>query len=290
MAKRKTPTLSDFIGTGSHRFKGSLTVAEPIHQLLVEQLRRGRYQPRLAPDQEDLSELMQSIRELGVIEPLVVRPLPENGQYEILAGDRRWRAAQQAGVKQVPVVIYDVDDRTAAAIALVENLQRKNLNAMEEAHALRRLIDEFELSQEQLARLVGKSQPTISKSLGLLELDLEVQTYIQAGRLEAGHGRALFGLKPELQQRLAGQAVEKGWSVRELERQKAILLERLEHGKPPPFHKDQRLAALEKQMQERVGTKVHFTGDAAGGKGRLVIPFNSVEERENVLAQLGLLG
>ena len=106
----------------------------------MEQLRRGRYQPRLTPDQEDLSELMQSIRELGVIEPLVVRPLPENGQYEILAGDRRWRAAQQAGVKQVPVVIYDVDDRTAAAIALVENLQRKNLNAMEEAHALRRLI------------------------------------------------------------------------------------------------------------------------------------------------------
>ncbi len=290
MVKRKTPTLSDFIGTGGHQFEGSLTAAETIHQLFVEQLHRGRYQPRLDPDQEDLSELMQSIRELGVIEPLVVRPLPENEQYEILAGDRRWRAAQQAGVKQVPVVVYDVDDRTAAAIALVENLQRKDLNAIEEARALERLLGEFGLSQEQLAGLIGKSQPTISKSLGLLDLDPEVQAHIQAGRLEAGHGRALFGLKPELQQRLAGQSVEKGWSVRELERQKAILLERLEHGKPLPPERDQRLTALEKQLQERLGTQVHFTGDAAGGKGRLVIPFNSVEERENVLAQLGLLG
>ena len=289
MAKRKTPTLSDFIGTGSHQFEGSLTAAETIRQLAVEQLYRGRYQPRLAPDQEDLSELTQSIRELGVIEPLVVRPLPKDGHYEILAGHRRWRAAQQAGIRQVPVVVYDVDDRLAAAIALVENLQRKDLNAMEEAHALKRLIDDFGLSQEQLAGLIGKSQPTISKSLSLLDLDSEVQVHIQAGRLEAGHGRVLFGLKPELQQRLAGQTVEKGWSVRELERQKIILLERLEHGKPAPT-RDPRLTALAKQLQERLGTQVHFTGDVAGGKGRLVIPFNSVEERENVLAQLGLLG
>ena len=186
MSRRKPlKSLGDWIGAGGHSFDGSL-MAGDIRQLDLDQLGPSRYQPRQRVDDIYLAELEQSIRQFGVIEPLVARPLA-NGGYEILAGHMRWQAAQRAGLRQASVVVREADDRTAAAIALVENLLRRDLNPIEEGRALRRLREEFGLTQEQLAELLGVSQSAISKTLGRLSLDPAVQVHIEDGRLEAGH-------------------------------------------------------------------------------------------------------
>lgn len=296
MAKRKVPNLSDFIGTGSHQFEGSLMednvqqAQEPVYYLKISQLCRSRYQPRLSPDNKDLSELEQSIRELGIIQPIVARSLLGTEQYEILAGDRRWRAARNIGLTQIPVVVRDVDDRTAAAIALVENLQRENLNPIEEAQGIRRLVEEFDLSQGQVATLIGKTQSTVSKCLGLLHLDPSVQLHIQEGRLEAGHGKVLLNLDSGLQIRLAELAIEKRWSVRELEHQKAALLAKTaSKEKPSTLRKDPDIAHLETRVQERLGAPVRLKYNSTNGKGRIEILFNSVEECDGILERLGVM-
>jgi len=291
MSKRKVPRLSDFIGTGAHQFDNSLLEEQgsaTVHTLKVDQLRRSAYQPRTTTDDDDaLAELVQSIRELGVIEPIAVRPLAEPEQYEILAGDRRWRAARQVDLEQVPVIVHDVDDRTAAVIALVENLQRQDLNPMEEARALERLLGEFQLSQQQTAQAVGKSQSAISKSLGLLKLAPAVQEHLQAGRLEAGHGKVLLNLNRREQQRLAELAIANGWSVRELEQRKMALQRKVAPAGRSPS-RDPDIVRLENRLQEWLGAPVAFKYRTSG-KGRIEINFSSLDECNGILERLGLL-
>ena len=282
-------SLGDWIGAGGHSFDGSLlnnaSEATTVQQLNVAQLVAGRYQPRRRIDEAYLTELAQSIRQFGIIEPLVVRSLAEGG-YEILAGHMRWQAAQQAGLTQVPAMVREADDRTAAAIALVENLLRRELNPIEEARALHRLRDEFGLTQEQLAETLGISQSAISRGLGLLNLDPIVQTHIEEGLLEASHGKALLGLAGEAQIALAEQAISAGWTVRELERRRAALTE----PKPAstPTRRDPDVARLEERLRERLAAPVRLRYDARRGRGRIEIGFSSLDECDGILDRLGL--
>ncbi|MCP5420361.1 MAG: ParB/RepB/Spo0J family partition protein [Gammaproteobacteria bacterium] len=294
MIKRKMPRLSDFIGSGGHEFKGSLLTdtesGTGVHTLGVEQLRRSEYQPRTQVDDQELEELAQSIRELGVIEPIAVRPLAEAGVYEIMAGDRRWRAAQQAGLSQVPVIVHDVDDRTAALIALVENLQRSDLNPIDEARALNRLLKDHALSQEQVAQIVGKSQSAISRSLGLLNLTPTVQDLIHEGMLEAGHAKVLLGLGARQQKQLADLTVAQGLTVRELERQKALFNKRKTiTGKLTKTARDPDLVRMENRLQERLGSPVKLKYQTISGKGKIEINFSSLDECNGILERMGLL-
>lgn len=284
MSRRKSlPSLGEWIGAGGCRFDGNLLGGE-LRQLDLDQLVAGRYQPRQHFDEAYLAELEQSIRQFGVIEPLVARPLAD-GSYEILAGHMRWQAAQRAGLNQVPVMVREADDPTAAAIALVENLLRRDLNPVEEGRALRHLREEFGLTQEQLAELIGVSQSAISKALGLLNLDPAVQSLIEDGRLEAGHGKVLLGLPRETQIRLAEQAVDAGWSVRELERRRILLATRRSRLATP---RDPDLVRLEERLRERLTAPVRLRYDAARGHGRIEIGFATLEECDGILERLGI--
>jgi ParB family chromosome partitioning protein len=285
MSRRKPlKSLGDWIGAGGHSFDGSL-MAGDIRQLDLAQLVPSRYQPRQRVDDVYLAELEQSIRQFGVIEPLVARPLA-NGGYEILAGHMRWQAAQRAGLRQVSVVVREADDRTAAAIALVENLLRRDLNPIEAGRALRRLREEFGLTQEQLAELLGVSQSAISKALGLLGLDPAVQSLIEDGRLEAGHGKVLLGLPREAQLRLAEQAADQGWSVRELERRRT--LPTVASRSRSATLRDPDLVRLEERLRERLTASVRLRYDAGRGRGRIEIGFATLEECDGILERLGI--
>ena len=293
MSRRKPlRSLGDWIGAGGHSFDSSLldgedSAASPIQSLDIGQLVAGRYQPRQRLDPAYLTELTQSIQQFGVIEPLVARPLAD-GSYEILAGHMRWQAAQQAGLTQVPVVVREADDRTAAAIALVENLLRRDLNPVEEGRALRRLREEFDLTQAQLAELLGVSQTAISRALGLLSLDPAVQTLIEEGRLDAGHGKTLLGLSGEQQRRLAEQAVAEGWSVRELEQRRAALANPPQRPTVMPTPRDPNLTQLEERLRERLAAPVRLRYDTVRGRGRIEIGFTNLDECDGILQRLGL--
>ncbi|MBK8895778.1 MAG: ParB/RepB/Spo0J family partition protein [Candidatus Competibacteraceae bacterium] len=289
MSRRKPlKSLSDWIGAGGHSFNGSLLKSDDdgaIRQLELDRIIAGRYQPRHRTDDDYLAELERSVRQFGIIEPLVVRPLAD-GSYEILAGHMRWRAAQQAGLSSVPAVLREADDRTAAAIALVENLLRRALNPIEEGRALRRLREEFDLTQEQLAELLGLSQPAISKALRLLSLDPKVQELIEDGKLEAGHGKTLLGLSRAAQVRLAEQTAAASWSVRELERRRTLLA-----ASPPSrstVARDPDLVRLEERLRERLAAPVRLRYDAARGYGRIEISFSSLEECDGILSTIGI--
>jgi ParB family chromosome partitioning protein len=284
--------LADFIGRGKHLH------AEPlvdVCSLPIDKLCRGRFQPRELGDDSDadLAELEQSIQVLGVIEPIVVRRLPEMDTYEILAGDRRWRAAQRAGLTSVPVVIRQADDHIAAAIALVENLQRKDLNPMEEAKAINRLMQEFGLSQEEIASTVGKSQSAISRIIGLLNLDPVVQSYLRAGQLEAGHAKVLLSLDPVVQRQLADKAISKGWSVRELERQKAALFPADtatgKQQRSATNRQDPDIVRLKSRLQEHLQAPVKLGYNKTTGHGCIEIRFSSLAECSGILQRLGLV-
>ena len=290
MSRRKSlKSLGDWIGAGGHSFDGSLMTGDggdgDIQRLNLDLLVPGRYQPRQRFDEAYLVELEQSIRQFGVIEPLVARPLAD-GSYEILAGHMRWQAAQRAGLHQVPVMVREADDPTAAAIALVENLLRRDLNPVEEGRALRRLREEFGLTQEQLAELLGVSQSAISKGLGLLTLDPAVQSLIEEGRLEAGHGKVLLGLPREAQLRLAEQATSEGWSVRELERRRTLLTTPSQPRTAAP--RDPDLIRLEERLRERLTAPVRLRYDAGRGRGRIEIGFATLEECDGILERLGI--
>ena len=277
---------------------GAPTVAGPagvdeLAHLPVDLLQRGKYQPRLDMREESLEELADSIRAQGVVQPIVVRPLaaPEPGasqRYEIIAGERRWRAAQMAGLATVPAVIRRVSDEAAVAMSLIENIQRENLNPLEEARALERLIGEFELTHQEAADAVGRSRAAVSNLLRLLELPDEVKALVEQRSLEMGHARALLGLQNRRQQAEVGALIaKKSLSVREAEALVRRLLARPagDSGDRDGGRKDPDIARLEADLAEKLGAKVEVR-HAASGKGRLVISYHSLDELDGILAHI----
>lgn len=255
-----------------------------INTLPVDLIERGRYQPRRDFNPESLQELADSIAAQGVVQPIVVRPIETAGRYEIIAGERRWRAAQLAGLDEIPVVIRDVPDQTAMAMALIENIQRDDLNPLEEAEALYRLLHEFELTHQQIAQAVGKSRTTVTNLLRLLELNADVKEYIHNRKMEMGHARALLGLKERAQSEAAQQVVKRGLSVRETE---ALVRRLLEEPKGKTASKsvqreDPNVRRLQDDLSDKLGARVDIQ-QGGSGKGRLVIAYNSLDELEGIL-------
>ena len=263
---------------------------EELIRLPVDLLQRGKYQPRLDMHQDTLQELADSIKVQGIIQPIVVRPL--NGtpgqptHYEIIAGERRWRAAQLAGLHEVPAVIRHVGDNAAVAMALIENIQRENLNPLEEARALDRLIKEFELTQQAAAEAVGRSRTAVTNLLRLLELAEEVKSWVEKGELEMGHARALLGLASSRKQAEAGaMVVSKGLSVRETEALVRRWQQEAAYPSAPEAKIDPNIKHLETELSEKLGTKVHVQ-HSAKGSGKLVISYHSLDELDGILGHL----
>src|SRR5690606_11192660 len=236
------------------------TPGDVLRSLPIDALAPGRYQPRKTMDDAKLAELAESIRAQGVIQPIVVRDLGGRN-YEIIAGERRWRASRLAGLSEIPVVVREVDDRTVVAMALIENIQREDLDPREEAQALQRLIDEFDLTHAQAAAAVGRSRAAVSNLLRLLELPPEIRTLVETRALEMGHARALLTLAPQAAIALARQAAEHGWSVREVEHR----VQQLGAGKVPAAGKAKAakarpqadIVALERELSETLGSRVN---------------------------------
>ena len=262
---------------------------EALRTLPVQQLQPGKYQPRTAMDPGKLTELAESIKAQGVIQPIVVRELSP-GKFEIVAGERRWRASQEAGLDEVPVVVRDLDDRTVIAMALIENIQREDLNPLEEAQSLQRLINEFALTHAEAAEAVGRSRAAVSNLLRLLELPPAIRALLEARRLEMGHARALLTLSPDLASKLASDAAEQGWSVREVEHR----AQQFAAGKVPVNGKKAKpakaapqpdIASLETELSESLGTRVTIA-HGRGGKGKLIIQYTDLDTLDGVLERL----
>ena len=264
---------------------------ETLARIPVDLLERGKYQPRIDMRPESLAELADSIRAQGIVQPIVVRPVgkPAPGasqRYEIIAGERRWRAAQLAGLAEIPAVIRDVPDESAVALALIENIQRENLNPLEEARALERLITEFDLTHQEAAEAVGRSRVAVSNLLRLLELAEEVKTLVEERQLEMGHARALLGLASRRQQAEIGAFIaKKGLSVREAEALVRKLATQPGDVKRALIEPDPDIRRLEADLTERLGAKVEVR-HGAGGKGRLIISYHSLDEFDGILARL----
>jgi ParB family transcriptional regulator, chromosome partitioning protein len=266
--------------------------ADELVKLPLDLLQRGRYQPRADMRTESLEELAASIKAQGVVQPIVVRPLEElsaggSQRYEIIAGERRWRAAQIAGLADIPAIIRHIPDEAAIAVALIENIQRENLNAVEEARALERLIVEFGLTHQQAADAVGRSRAGVSNLLRLLELPPEVCEMLEQRTLEMGHARALLGLTQRRQQiEVASMVVKRGLSVRDTEG----LVRRLQ---TPPGGSEREAAAagdpniekLEQELAEKLGARVAIQ-PGRGGRGKLVVNYNSLDELDGILAHI----
>lgn len=266
--------------------------AEQLSRVPLDLLQRGRYQPRMDMRPETLQELADSIKAQGVVQPIVVRPVVvgDSGfprRYEIIAGERRWRAAQLAGLSDIPAVIRDVPDDTAIAVALIENIQRENLNSLEEARALERLIGEFSLTHQQAAEAIGRSRAAVSNLLRLLELPPEVCELLERREIEMGHARALLGLTNKRQQtEVASLVAKKGISVRDTEALVRRMLrpassrEHGEEGAPDP-----NVQRLEQELADKLGAKVAIQ-HALSGKGKLVVSYNSLDELDGILAHI----
>ncbi|WP_434983750.1 ParB/RepB/Spo0J family partition protein [Vreelandella zhaodongensis] len=259
--------------------------ADRLERLPLGQLTRGKYQPRRDIQPEALEELADSIRAQGVMQPIVVRPVGEN-RYEIIAGERRWRAAQLAELDIIPAVIRDVSDEVALALALIENIQRENLNAIEEALALKRLGDEFELTQQQIADAVGKSRTQVANLLRLLALDPEVQTLLERGDLDMGHARALLSLTSVQQRQVAHEVVNNDLTVRDTEALvKKVQTNQAPTQAQPRSAKTPDVARLETQLGELLGAPVSID-HGQKGKGKVTIRYTSLEELDGILAHI----
>ena len=254
-----------------------------LRHLPVEYMERGRYQPRRDMSPDALEELAESIRAQGVMQPIVVRPLGEK-RYEIIAGERRWRAAQMAELETIPAVIREVPDEAAIAMALIENIQRENLNPMEEAIALGRLKEEFGLTHQQVADAVGKSRAMVTNLLRLMGLESDVKKLLEHGDLEMGHARALLALEGNKQIEAARTVVAKGLSVRQTE-ELVRDFEKAKPAKPAPAKEDPNVKALVNDLSERLGAPVQLQS-GQGGKGKLVISYNNLDELDGILAHI----
>ena len=260
------------------------TGSDDLRMLALDRIQPGKFQPRKHFGEEQLSELAASIKAQGLIQPIVVRSIGA-ARYEIIAGERRWRAAQLAGLTEIPVVVREVADPAVAAMTLIENIQREDLSALEEAHALERLIAEFKYTHQQTADAIGRSRAAVSNLLRLLELPDEIKALLEKGEIEAGHAKALVALDPKLALGLARQTAAHGWSVRELE-------EAARHAQAPKATatkksapRDADIVALERELSEKLAARVSIQ-HGRGGRGKLVIGYHSLDELEGILAKI----
>lgn len=257
---------------------------DTLQTLAIDRLRPGRYQPRTRMDNDSLDELAASIREQGVMQPILVRPV-DGGRFEIVAGERRWRAAQRAGLTQVPALVRSVPDQAALALALIENIQREDLNPLEEANGLARLIEEFGLTHESAAKAVGRSRSAVTNLLRLRDLARPVQEYLLEGALDMGHARALLGLAGGAQTGAAARVVAQQLSVRETERLVARLSTGSRQVKRTGGRRDADVVRLEHEIAESLGAKVTIE-PRQDGAGRLVISYASLDQLDGILARL----
>jgi len=271
--------LDALLGAETRRSAGD----DELVQLPVTSLRPGKYQPRTRMDEGSLAELAASIKARGVIQPIVARAVGSS-QYEILAGERRWRAARMAGLESVPAVVREVPDEAALGIGLIENIQREDLNPLEEANGLKRLIEEFRLTHEQVAGAIGRSRVGVTNLLRLLDLAPAVQSMLQEGRIDMGHARALLALSKARQVEVAEQIAAKGLSVREAERlvQQATLPPAAKAA-APRLDADSR--RLQEELSESLGASVHLK-PRASGKGSVVIDYSSLDELSGIVKRL----
>ncbi|MCH8943463.1 MAG: ParB/RepB/Spo0J family partition protein [Proteobacteria bacterium] len=273
------PVLSEAMDSG-----------DVLRQIPLDLLQRGEYQPRIDMRQDTLEDLANSIEAQGIVQPIVARRIDSKGRtqrYEIIAGERRWRAAQMAGLSDIPAIIRDVSDKSAIAMAIIENIQRENLNPLEEARALERLIREFDLTHEEAAKAVGRSRASVSNLLRLQDLSAKVKPLLENRQLEMGHARALLSIADATQQfDAARQVVRKGLSVRETER----LVKRMLEGKPKSSAKktasvNRDIRRLEIEVSEKLGAKVRLD-HAKSGAGKIVISYNSLDELDGILQHI----
>jgi len=255
-----------------------------LRHLPVEMIQRGTYQPRVHFEPEALQELADSIKAQGVVQPIVVRPISE-GRYELIAGERRWRATQLAGLQEIPAVIKDLNDQAAAAVSLIENIQRENLNPLEESRALQRLIDEFDMTHLQVAEAVSRSRATVTNLLRLKDLNEDVKMLVDERKIDMGHARALLSLTGHEQSLMAGKAADQGWSVREMEKQVKRLLNPVAKTTEASASTDPDIKRLQEQVSERLGAPVHLE-HKSNGKGKLVINYSSLDELDGILAKI----
>ncbi|MDJ0928779.1 MAG: ParB/RepB/Spo0J family partition protein [Gammaproteobacteria bacterium] len=295
MATKKTG-----LGRGLDALLGDLQVEpEPaaarddsgLKHIPIDLLRRGAYQPRQRMDQDALEELARSIKAQGLVQPIVVRPLAHRDstgaiQYEIVAGERRWRAAQLAGLSDIPAVVRDIPDSAAIAVALIENIQRENLNPLEEAQAVRRLVDEFELTHQQAADAIGRSRTAVTNLLRLLDLSPEAKALVESGDLEMGHARALLALVTSRSQaEVARLVAKKGLSVRETEQLVRRMLAGKGDGRRQAPSMDPDVRRLQEDLAARLGARVNIQ-HSAKGRGKLVISYNNLDELDGILAHI----
>jgi len=275
------------LGRGLDALLGGEDNAAPpqgdLRMMNVAHLAPGKYQPRTQMDSESLQELADSIRAQGLMQPILVREV--SGGYEIIAGERRWRAAQLAGLSEIPVLLREVPDDAVAAMALIENIQREDLNAIDEAHGLQRLIQEFGMTHDAVAQAVGKSRAAVSNLLRLLNLSRPVQDMLTAGLIEMGHARALLPLHAGVQRELAHEIETRGLSVREVERRVARLKEPVTAPTKQAVSRD--LLRLEEALSDTLGMVAHVQTNSKGG-GKLTLQFASADELEGLLLRLGI--
>jgi len=253
---------------------------DELRELAIDLIRRGPWQPRTHFDEEALNELAESIRSQGVVQPIVVRAAADN-TFEIVAGERRWRASQIAGLEQVPAVIKHFDDQTAAAVSLIENIQRENLNPLEESVALQRLIDEFNMTHQQVADTVARSRTAVTNLLRLQDLNADVKELLENRSIEMGHARALLGVTGAVQSQLAKETARKGLSVRETEQLVRKTLNPPK--KAAPVSKDPDIKKLENDLSEKLGAVVNVH-QKTKSKGRLEISYSSLDELDGILS------
>ena len=274
--------LAALLGAEGEGAAEALRQAPGLLTVNVDEVFRSPHQARLAIDEDGIEELAASIRAQGLMQPLVVRPRPAGG-YELIAGERRWRAAQRAGLDRVAALVAEVDDRRAVAMGLIENMQREDLNPLEEAQGLERLRGEFGLTQQEVADAVGKSRPAVANLMRLLNLAPGARELLRTGALEMGHARALLPLSPEQQEALAGAVAKRGLSTRQTE----ALARRAARPSPTPEgpRMDADTERLQRQLSERIGARVAISHNAKG-KGRVVIEYASLDELEGILERI----
>ena len=277
--------LDALLGAGSDVNLASSGESSALKMLAIDLVKRGQHQPRQDFNQDALNTLADSIQIQGVVQPILVRPVADGNSYEIVAGERRWRAAQIAGLHDIPVIIKDVTDHEAMCLALIENIQRQDLNPLEEAGALERLINEFEMTHDAVAETVGRSRPTVTNLLRLLELDNNVKKMLEGRKLDMGHARALLPLTLAQQSEVASKIVKQGLSVRATENLVKQYLAGYKKNNSKNSPKDPNISRLENDLSQRLAAKVSIAHQSTG-RGKLQINYNSLAELEGILKRL----